>query len=131
MSKSQSRQRPHVAAVRLSDAERATLDARAAAAGLTVSDFLRSAALEKEPLAASTERQELSAALVRLDAHLGALGRIGNNANQIAKLSNESGEATWRRGEVKALADELARHRAELIEIRAAVLAALGLRSLP
>jgi len=66
--------------VRCSDDELARWKAKAAAAGMTVSDLVRSS-LEKSKLP-DRQRQADIAALVR------EMARIGNNLNQLARIAN-------------------------------------------
>ena len=78
--------RNEVATVRLTAAERAALDARAASLGLRVSDYLRAAAIESLPpkLAKATRAK---AGILNRD-ELRELNAIGNNLNQIARALN-------------------------------------------
>lgn len=78
--------RNEVATVRLTLAERAKLDARAAALGLRVSDFIRAAALDSLPpkLAKATRA---SSGILSKD-ELRELNAIGVNMNQIARVLN-------------------------------------------
>ncbi|AEV99697.1 hypothetical protein A4D02_35455 [Niastella koreensis] len=69
--------------LRLTEAEEAALVRQAADDGLSVSDFIRKAALGKKPVVrkATPER----AAFIK---GLAELGKIGSNVNQIAKALN-------------------------------------------
>lgn len=110
----QTTRRDCVVSVRFSEAERATVEARAAEAGDPLADHLRSVILKadaprrRRPAAASRATltpDELSA--------LNAIGidlrAIGNNANQIARALNSGADNPG----VEALSD-LARHADEL-----------------
>lgn len=66
---------------RLTEAERLTIEANAAFYGLSPSEFMRRAALEKRMPAAKTDQK---AAAVRST----ALIRIGNNLNQLTHHAN-------------------------------------------
>ncbi len=110
---SEKRVRKHAVAVRILDDEAAALRAAANRAGLSVGAYLRAAALgDAGPRAARrapVERQEL----VRI---LAALGKLGSNVNQLAKMANATGE----------ISGDIALMQKQLMEMRAAVLTALG-----
>ena len=65
--------------VRVTPAERIFIEDKAAAAGFTVTDFLRTLALHEEVKPRKTKLE--SSVLVELN-------RIGNNVNQIARVVN-------------------------------------------
>lgn len=69
-------------AIRLSDAERDTIDGMAAACGLCVTEYIRSAALRQNlrPL------PKIPAANLKIYAEL---GRLSGNVNQLAKAMNQ------------------------------------------
>ena len=72
--------------VRLTEAEEATLKARASEAGANVSDFVRGRALglPKSRTVATPERRQLIEIL-------GQLGKLGSNLNQLAHHANATG----------------------------------------
>lgn len=73
--------------VQLTRAERAELDAIAAAQGATLSEFTRELLFRRAAaVVAATRRHPEAAAILR------ELSRIGNNLNQIARHLNISGE---------------------------------------
>lgn len=72
--------------VRLTTAEAAALADRAAAAGLSVSDYVRTTALGADP----TRRRAMPADVAQVVRHLSA---VGNNLNQLARACNQSGTA--------------------------------------
>jgi len=76
--------------VRLTDQERATLDQEARAAGMDVSDFVRSRVLRtRGPSARSAMTRAASPAFVAMSPPLFAeLSRLGNNLNQLARAFN-------------------------------------------
>lgn len=77
--------RTSVVAVRLTVAERAALEARAASAGLPLPDYMRSALVEAAP----PRRRKASSGSARLGAvELRELNAIGVNLNQLAKRAN-------------------------------------------
>jgi hypothetical protein len=83
MSKSESRHRTVVRAVRLTPVEGAALDAAAAARGIGPSTFARDALLRaaKLPVPKSARKDPRVEALAPL---LVAISRVGNNLNQVA-----------------------------------------------
>ena len=115
MSGSEKRQRDRLVGVRCTEVERAHLVARADAAGLSLGDYLRSAALDARPLRAVRRPSADHALLAQAVAQL---GKIGSNVNQIAHVLNASGR------ERSALLD---RALSEL-EARAVLFQALGVR---
>jgi len=104
-----------VVSVRLSEAERADLAARASAAALPVADFSRFALVATAPRARAVRR---SAAPTLSPAELDALNTvgvelraIGNNVNQIARALNS--------GEGRAIEDDLRGELGALVQARA------------
>ena len=81
----------------MTDSEAAEIRNRAAALGLPIAGYMRSAALGMEPPA---RRAGVDAEAVA------ALNRVGSNLNQIAKIGNKSGTMTP--GQIKALGAVLA-----------------------
>lgn len=69
--------------IRLTSAEEKSLAAHASDDGLTVSDFIRKAALGSKPRIQQANPER--AVLIRL---LAELGKVGSNVNQIAKALN-------------------------------------------
>jgi hypothetical protein len=90
--------------LRLTAGERAVVRARAHAAGLTVSEFLRRAALGKRVRARPGQ--------VRRDA-VYQLSKVGNNLNQLARAANTAGQVRAEElleealGELRAVLAEL------------------------
>lgn len=76
---SETRKRPHILPIRLSDEERETLAGRAQAANRSVAGYVRAVALEQSPRTRDTM------------ALIAALSRVGNNLNQLAKQANRTG----------------------------------------
>lgn len=75
---------------RYSEQERDKLTHAAHAAGVTLSDFIRAAALQQPlppPRPARANRPTVKDG-ERLAMLLAAVGRIGNNANQLARIAN-------------------------------------------
>jgi hypothetical protein len=100
--------------VRLSADERAAVDAAAERAGLTAGSYARQAMLgapaPRQVRRPPVERKELA----RL---LGELGKIGSNLNQLAKAVHEG---------LVVYSGEIDAALGGLLEVRAAILAALG-----
>ncbi|HHJ1218827.1 TPA: plasmid mobilization relaxosome protein MobC [Proteus mirabilis] len=92
MSRSNARQRTKQSLVRLSDEEHALLSERADAAGVTLTDYIRSQALGAKPLRAQRRPSVDRAALALLLRHTCA---IGNNVNQIARKLNAGQSADY------------------------------------
>jgi hypothetical protein len=96
--------------VRVSDEERAALEERAVAVGVTVASLLVDSALERPlPAARAAVGAEEFVAVDRavglLDDLIAELGRIGNNINQLAHVANISGDVTTERRLRDALAE--------------------------
>lgn len=68
--------------VRMTAAERASLDARAAQAGLPVSEFARRAIAGAKVVSPANDRAAIPPMLIT------ELGRVGNNLNQIAHAAH-------------------------------------------
>jgi hypothetical protein len=100
--------------VRLSASERASLEAAAEAAGLTLSGYVRRVLLAAPASGRARRPPVEKAELARLAAHI---GKVGSNLNQLAHASNAGATVDG-----VALAAELA----ELATVRAAIRAALG-----
>lgn len=115
---SDKRQRAKQALVRFTDEEFAFLAARADRAGLTHAAYIRATVLgtpgPRAQRRAPADQEALRAAL-------GQLGRVGNNLNQIARVLNA--------GEDHDPA-ELREALAAYLEVRDAILAALGKKPL-
>jgi hypothetical protein len=111
---SETRQRTAHLMVRLSVPERAALDAAAARAGLSLAGYARSVLLAAPPVRQARRPPVERAELVRL---LGAVGKVGSNVNQIARVLNAEGSVR---------ASEFADMAAEIAVVRAAIMTALG-----
>lgn len=107
--------RPSPFTVRLTDEERTELERRAERAGLSLGGYFKSAAFNTPPPPQSrrppVDRAELGKLLV-------AIGRIGNNINQLAKIANAG---SWPE------AKDLEKARADIQWIRQALMMALGI----
>ena len=100
--------------VRLTATERSTLDEAAERAGLSLAGYARSVLLAAEPLRQSRRPPATKAELAVI---LGQLGKVGSNLNQLARASNS---------ETVIAADELAHASAAILDMRTAIMAALG-----
>jgi uncharacterized protein (DUF1778 family) len=110
-------------AVRFTEAERDSLNRAAQAAGLTLSDHIRRAALPEAPPPAARPKRAASRPSVKdadkLATLLAAVGRIGNNVNQLARVANAG---SWPE------ARELHEAAADIQWMRHTLMQALGVR---
>lgn len=86
---SEARQRQHAVGVRLDEAERELLEARAGDSGLSLSAYLRACALGDAGPRARHKAPVNRELLARTNADL---NRVGNNLNQIAHRLNSGGD---------------------------------------
>lgn len=110
---SETRKRQQRIAPRVTDEEFAEIDAKANAAGLTVSSYARKILVAD---ARTKSRRRPRADVALLSRTCGELNRIGSNINQIARAVN-GGEA-WSGGELGTTMTEL---RGVLALVRAAM----------
>ncbi len=101
--------------VRWTEAEHQELAARAAEAGLSVGAYLRAVALGS---AGPRAVKRLPVDRVMLAKVLGAIGHLGSNVNQLARVANSGGNIPAH--------DELALVAQTIDAMRAAVMKALG-----
>jgi hypothetical protein len=111
---SEKRQRQKALRVRLTDDERAALDAASDRAGLSLASYARQVLLAAPPPRQARRPPVEKADLARVLAHI---GKVGSNLNQLAHLGNAGAGVDG-----VALAAELG----ELAVVRAAIMAALG-----
>lgn len=114
MKKGSSKKRTPPFSVRLSDQERAELECRAAAAGLTLGGYWKSAVFNLPPPRKSRRPQVDRVELARL---LGAIGRLGNNVNQISRALNAGSSIEI---------SEISQAFNDLSDMRGALMVALG-----
>ncbi len=88
MSGSETRQRQYHEKFRVTDAERAQIRARADRAGLTVASYIRSTVLDTPP---PRQSRRPPVNVVELARVLAALGKLGSNVNQMARVANSGG----------------------------------------
>jgi hypothetical protein len=98
----------------LTPEERAKLTSRAERAGVSLGAYVRSSCLDTPPPRTARRPHPDKAELARL---LGAVGKIGGNINQLAKLANAG---AW--PEAAAIYEA----RADILWMRRALMAALG-----
>jgi hypothetical protein len=106
--------RPSPFTVRLTDEERTELEHRAERAGLSLGGYFKSAAFNTPPPAQSRRPPVDRAELAKL---LAAIGRIGNNVNQLARVANAG---SWPE------AKDLSQACSDIRWIRKALMKALG-----
>jgi Bacterial mobilisation protein (MobC) len=112
---SEKRQRQQVLGIRLTADEHAALTAASERAGLALAGYARSQLLSAPPLRQARRPPVERAELARL---LGELGKVGSNVNQMARALNGGGAAP--------VPADLAAMQADIAEIRAAIMLALG-----
>lgn len=115
MGKQDSKKRTPPFSIRLSVDERAEIDRRSRAAGLSIAGYFKSAALNQRPRKFRHPQVDRA----KLSKLLGELGKVGNNLNQLARTLNTEGSV-----EIPELIQALK----ELTDMRAMVMSALGYR---
>jgi len=116
MSKSESRKATKMLSFRLTQDEHEQLAAVAAVAGVGLPTFVRRAAFNSVSLPVpSYEAKQPDNAAAEYSRLLGAIGKIGNNLNQIAKVANASKSAPAIK-ELKIVFAEIRALRIDLIE---------------
>jgi Bacterial mobilisation protein (MobC) len=112
---SETRQRQLALRIRLTADEHAAISAASERAGLSLAGYARSQLLSAPPVRQARRPQAERAELARL---LGELGKIGSNANQMARTLNGGGKAP--------APTDLAAMQADIAAIREAIMRALG-----
>jgi len=107
--------RKRFVAVRCNDGEYATMNAKAALAGMAIGAFLRTLGTGAPGPRARRRPPLEKKALAQV---LGLLGRVGGNVNQLTRVANTTGDLPIR--------DELASIGADVRAMRAALMKALG-----
>ena len=103
--------------VRLTAEEAAQLDAIVTRAGVSASGYMKAAAFNRPPPRAAA-RLDVNATMLRQ--LLGHMGKVGSNANQIARAANTGNLSEYR--EVRSTLESIDR---QLAVMRAQLLAAL------
>lgn len=111
------RQRGKTVTVRLTDDEHGALESLSSRSGMALGAFMRAAAFGDSGPRAQRRPPADHQALRQI---LGHCGRIGNNLNQIAKHLNAGGQLDH---------DELRQALKAYLDIRAAILAALAMKT--
>ena len=99
MAGSEKRQRSASIGVRLTSEERAELDRRADAAGLSLAAYLRACGLGDAGPRATRKPPVANQEMVRI---LGPLGTIGSNLNQLARAVNRGADPNGLADDIKA-----------------------------
>lgn len=86
---SEARKKSKVVGVRLSEDELSEVQAKAASKNMSLPTYFREAVLEKVETVGLAPRRKFDLQLLSMA--VGALGKIGNNLNQIARRLNERG----------------------------------------
>lgn len=116
MAGSEKRKRGTSIGVRMTPEERAEVDRRADAAGLSVAAYLRACALGDAGPRATRKPPVAKQEMVRI---LGQLGKIGSNLNQLARAVNMGADPN-------GLADDIKAAVVAIIEIHTDATRALG-----
>jgi hypothetical protein len=114
MADNKNNSRPAPFTVRLTSEERAELERRAERAGLSLGGYFKSATFNTPPPPQSRRPPVDRTELAKL---LAAIGRIGNNVNQLARVANAG---SWPESK------ELSKACAEIKLIRITLMKALG-----
>lgn len=114
MSDKKKTRRPPPLSVRLTDEERAELERRAERSGLTLGGYFKSVVFNSPP---PPQSRRPSADREELGKLLAAIGRIGNNVNQLARVANAG---SWPESE------KLSQAVREIQWIRKSLMKALG-----
>jgi cyclopropane fatty-acyl-phospholipid synthase-like methyltransferase len=110
---SEARKKSKVIGVRLSDEELAEVQAKAANKNVSLPTYFREAVLEKVETVGVAPRRKFDLQLLSIS--VGALGKIGNNLNQIARRLNEGGGVGLER--IAAALEQLEIAMKELLKI--------------
>ena len=114
MSKSRSRRATVHFAFRMTPEERDVLTIAAVAKGMGPTTFARRAAFRAAGLAAPEYERRVNPVAADAARILGELGRIGNNANQMARVANQTRSAPTADA-VRDLVDELRALRSSVL----------------
>lgn len=120
MSRSEQRKAESLIAFRLDPEVEAIVADKAAAHGLSIGQYARALVTKNSGRSLPILRRGPPRDAVELRRLTAQLGKVGSNVNQIARTANTPDLVVDR--------DDLARALAELAEIRAALLVALGVR---
>jgi hypothetical protein len=123
---SEKRQRTVIIQCRVAPAERATIQAKAAATGSSISELIRYAVLNYRPPLSRIDRQAVSLLLAELARSRGEVSKAGTNLNQIAHHLNSGRPGDVMDGRIEASLAELDQAIGTLYELRLVCLQAMG-----
>ena len=123
---SEKRQRSVIIQSRVAPAERATIQAKAVATGVSVSELIRYAVLNYRPPLPRIDRQAVSLLLAELARNRGEVSKAGTNLNQIAHHLNSGRPGDVMDGRIEASLAELDQAIRTLDELRLVCLQAMG-----
>lgn len=120
---SEKRQRTVIIQSRVGPEERATVQAKADAAGVSISELIRYAVLNYRLPRSRIDRQAVSLLLNKFQNFQGDMGKIGSNINQLAHYANME---RWQANSIAAAMEDFMRAVRTLDEIRLECLQAIG-----
>ena len=123
---SEKRQRSVIIQSRVAPAERATIQAKADATGVSVSELIRYAVLNYRLPLSRVDRQAVSLLLAELARNRGEVSKAGTNLNQIAHHLNSGRPGDVMDGRIEASLAELDQAIGTLYELRLVCLQAMG-----
>lgn len=123
---SEKRQRSVIIQSRVAPGERATIQAKAAATGVSVSELIRYAVLNYRQPPSRIDRQAVSLLLAELAKNRAEVGKAGSNLNQIAYHLNAGRPGDVMDGSIGASIAEFDEAIRTFQELRLACLQALG-----
>jgi hypothetical protein len=124
---SEKRQRSVIIQSRIAPGERATLQAKAEATGVSISELIRYAVLNYRPPPAKIDRQTVNLLLGELGKNRVEVSKAGSNLNQIAYHLNAGRPGDIMDGRIEAGLAEFSQAIRTFEELRLACLQALGL----
>ena len=123
---SEKRQRSVIIQSRVAPGERATLQAKADATGVSISELIRYAVLNYRPPPAKIDRQTVNLLLGELGKNRVEVSKAGSNLNQIAYHLNAGRPGDIMDGRIEAGLAEFSQAIRTFEELRLACLQALG-----
>lgn len=123
---SEKRQRSVIIQSRVAPAERATIQAKADATGISISELIRYAVLNYRPPPSRIDRQAVSLLLAELAKNRGEVSKAGSNLNQIAHHLNAGRPGDVMDGSIGSALEDYNQAIRTFEELRLACLQALG-----
>jgi hypothetical protein len=120
---SEKRQRSVIIQSRVGPAERATVQAKADAAGVSISELIRYAVLNYRLPRSRIDRRAVGLLLNKFQNIQSEMGKIGSNLNQLAHYANME---RWQANSIAAAIEEHTQAIRTLEELRLACLQAIG-----